>query len=219
MQGLIASSKASERSRGAASATRRTPSVLRYDPPHMAPPRIIGLTGPNSSGKGETAAILQETFGYSRHSLSDVLRDEARRRGLEPVRDVLIPLGNELRRDHGAGVLATLVLPHLVPPALVDSIRSPAEVAVLRSLPGFVLIAVEAPLPLRFDRSLARARPGDALTMDEFQAKEARENTSDPAAQQLRATAELADVTISNEGTLDQLRARLMAIIGSPPPP
>jgi dephospho-CoA kinase len=179
----------------------------------MRPP-VIGLTGPNSSGKGVTADWLRERHGYRPHSLSDVLREEARRRGLEPVRGVLIPLGNELRRERGAGALAELVLPQLVPPALVDSIRNPEEVAVLRRVPGFVLVAIDAPIELRFTRSLERRRPGDPETVDDFRGREEQENTSDPAAQQLRATSALADVHLSNEGSLDDLRRQVDALIG-----
>ena len=170
----------------------------------MLPP-YLGLTGPNSSGKGEIAAHLQSHHGYSAVSLSDVLRDEARQRGLDPVRGVLIPLGNELRARLGPGALAELVLPRLQPLTLVDSIRNPEEVAVLRRLPGFVLLGVEAPLPLRFERSLERARPGDPHSLAEFGAREEQENSSDPKAQQLRATAALADHVVSNAGTLGDL--------------
>jgi len=179
-------------------------------------PRIVGLTGPNSSGKGATADVLVSELGYAAHSLSDVVRDEARRRGLEPVRDVLIPLGNELRQVGGPGALAERILPRLEPPALVDSIRNPAEVEVLRRLEGFVLLAIDAPVELRFRRSLERARPGDAVTLEDFRDKEQRENSTDPKAQQLAATAALADRVLVNDGSLDDLRARLLALLSAP---
>jgi dephospho-CoA kinase len=179
----------------------------------MPRPPVIGITGPNSSGKGETADILRAELGYVSHSLSDVLRKEARRRGLEPVRDVLIPLGNELRRFMGPGALAEMIIGELTPPALVDSIRNPAEVEVLRRVPGFVLLAIDAPVAVRHERSLRRARPGDPATLDEFIEKELRENSTDPAAQQLRATAALADAVVSNEGSIDDLRRAVLALV------
>ena len=174
----------------------------------------VGLTGPNSAGKGEVAEHLASAHGYHVHSLSDVLRAEARRRGLEPVRGVLIPLGNELRAARGPGALAEMILGELVPPALVDSIRNPEEVAVLRRLPGFMLIAVDASLELRFRRSLARQRPGDPATLDEFREREEQENSTDPAAQQLRATARLADHELRNDGTVADLHRAIDALIG-----
>lgn len=173
----------------------------------MTLPRYIGLTGPNAAGKGVVADHLRDAHGFAVRSLSDVIRAEARRRGEEPVRDVLIAIGNELRGRHGPGALARLIRPELRPPAVVDSIRNPAEVAELRTLDGFVLIAVVAPEAVRFERSLVRARAGDPRTLEAFREREARENTSDPSCQQIDATRALADVTLENSGTLEDLRA------------
>lgn len=179
----------------------------------MTKPPYIGLTGPNASGKGEVAAYLEQAHGYHCRSLSDVIRKEARRRGQEPVRGVLIPLGNELRAKHGPGALAELILPDLDPPALIDSIRNPVEVEILRGLQGFVLLAVAAPEEVRFERSLARARPGDPQTRAEYREREAQENSTDPAAQQLTATAELADAVVVNDAGLDDLAGKLDALL------
>ena len=50
---------------------------------------LIGLTGHNASGKGEVAKYLEsKSFYYC--SLSDVIRDEIRRRGQSPSRDNMI---------------------------------------------------------------------------------------------------------------------------------
>ena len=179
----------------------------------MSLPPYVGLTGPNASGKGEVAAWLESEHGYRCRSLSDVIREEARRRGQEPVREVLIALGTELRAEHGAGALAELILRDLEPPALIDSIRNPAEVEVLRRLPGFVLLGIEAPLDLRFERSVERGRPGDPASLAEFEAREAQENTSNPAAQQLAATAALADAVVGNAGSLEELAREVERIL------
>jgi hypothetical protein len=97
------------------------------------------------------------------HSLSDVVREEAAARGLPPERGPLIAVGNELRRALGPGALAERILPRLGERDVVDSIRNPAEVEVLRRAPGFLLVAVRATQATRFARSLARARPGDPV--------------------------------------------------------
>ena len=66
---------------------------------------IIGLTGPNASGKGEAAEYLINK-GYRYSSLSDIIRQEAKKLRIAPTRDNLINLGNAMRRKHGAAVLA-----------------------------------------------------------------------------------------------------------------
>lgn len=173
---------------------------------------IIGLTGPNAAGKGEVAAILRR-HGLHCHSLSDVVREEAERRGLSSTRENLIRIGNELRRRHGPGVLARKVGRRLRGRDVVDSIRNPAEVEVLRGYPGFVLLGVDAPRRLRFRRSLRRARAGDALTLREFVLKERLENSRRDHAQQLARTLALADVRVRNDRTLRVLEGRVRRVL------
>jgi len=179
---------------------------------------VLGLTGPNASGKGEIATYLAGR-GFTLHSLSDVVREEAAARGLRPEREHLIRIGNLLRDEHGPGVLAERILLRLTGRDVVDSIRNPAEVAVLRRLPHFILAGVRAPLEVRFHRSLQRARPGDPRTLDEFRERELQENSQDPNAQQLLATFQLADHVIDNEGRREELVQTLEQLLDDPPQP
>ena len=169
---------------------------------------VVGLTGPNASGKGEAATFLASR-GFSVRSLSDVVRDEATRRGLDHSRDNLIRVGVEMRTRHGPGALARRVLPRLKGRAVVDSIRNPGEVAVLRKLPRFLLLGIDAPQALRFRRSLLRGRIGDGATLEEFARKEELENSKTRAGQQLLATLAQADIVIDNDGTIEDLRRKV----------
>jgi len=147
--------------------------------------------------------------GFAVHSLSDIVREAAAQRGLPPEREHLIRVGNLLRREGGHGVLAARLLARLGRRDVVDSIRHPEEVAVLRSLPRFVLVGVTAPLETRFRRSLARARPGDPLSLEAFRQREEQENSADPGSQQLEATFRLADRIVENGGDLAALRGQI----------
>jgi len=175
---------------------------------------ILGLTGPNAAGKGEVASHL-ERCGFKLHSLSDIVREEAARQGFPPEREHLIRIGNQLRRELGAGALATRILSRLGPRDVVDSIRNPAEVAVLREREEFVLLGVSAQPETRFKRSLERGRPGDPETFEEFQERERQENSSDPGAQQLGATFQLADQIVRNDGNLELLRSAVDDLLAS----
>jgi dephospho-CoA kinase len=172
----------------------------------------VGLTGPNASGKGEVAKFLA-AHGFQVYSLSDVVRREATRIGLDHGRDNLIRVGVRLRARGGPGALAGRILPRLRGQAVVDSIRNPGEVAVLRRLPRFLLLGVDAPQALRFERSLRRGRIGDGATLEEFARKEARENSTTEAGQQLQATLAMADCVVDNDSTLDALHARVRAAL------
>jgi len=137
------------------------------------------------------------------------VREEATRSGLDHSRDNLIRVGVEMRTRDGAGALAKSVLPRLTGRSVVDSIRNPGEVDVLRGLGSFVLLGIDAPQEMRFDRSLRRGRVGDGATLEEFASKERRENSTTVAGQQLVATLALADVLIENDGTIAALRGKV----------
>ena len=176
---------------------------------------IIGLTGRNASGKTELSEYLKKR-GFEYYSLSDEIREEIRRRGLQITREVLIVIGNELRSSFGAGVLAERILQRVGHDrnCVVDSIRNPSEVAVLKRRPDFTLLAVQADEAVRFERSRLRGREGAAQTREQFIAEERKElNPSDPVAQQLIKTQSLADIVIDNNGTVEQLHRRLDEIL------
>jgi dephospho-CoA kinase len=176
------------------------------------PARLIGLTGTNGAGKGEAAAFF-ERHGFARYSLSDVLREELARRGLDPTRDNLIRVGNELRRTFGPDVLARRVMERVHGDAVIDSIRHPGEVAFLREQAGFVLLAVDAPPAVRFERVRRRGRDESAATLEAFIAKEREEMTDRPEGQQLHRCLALADRTIVNDSTLEEFDRRLKELL------
>jgi len=174
--------------------------------------RLIGLTGTNGAGKGEAAAFFRAR-GYAYASLSDILRDELRARGLEVTRDNLIRLGNELRQAFGADILARRTVANLTGPSVIDSIRNMREVAFLRAQAGFVLLAFDAPVEIRFARVQARGRNESAASLKDFREKEAEERAGGNAAQQLEACIAAADRLIWNAGTIEDLHRELEKLL------
>ena len=167
---------------------------------------LIGLTGRNASGKGEVARYLQKKSFYY-YSLSDVIRDEIRARGLEPARENLITIGNELRQRYGANILAERILAKIEDDKhyIIDSIRNPAEVDAFRAAKHFKLIRVEAPTEVRFQRILKRHRESDPSTFEEFIELENREAEGDDTSQNLVKVALMADHSLANDTTLEKL--------------
>ena len=136
---------------------------------------VLGITGPNCAGKDSVAHVL-EGEGFERWSLSDVLREELRRRQVPVTREALIALGVELREREGPAVLAARVRRlWRTDRVAVVSVRSPAEVRSLREVPGFLLLGVDAPVEVRFERERRRNREGAVRTLEAFVALEARE--------------------------------------------
>jgi len=177
---------------------------------------IIGLSGRNGAGKGEVLAFLESRSFYP-YSLSDVIRDDLRRQGVEETRERMIATGNAIREKHGPGGLATLLADKLAPDRnyVVDSVRHPAEVEVLRSRTHrFQLVWVDADERVRLERIRARGRPGDPQTLEALRELEGRElRSDDPSAQQLLAVQELADHVLVNDGTVAELQAKVQALL------
>ena len=173
---------------------------------------IIGLTGKNASGKGEAANYLK-TKGFVYYSLSDVIREEATKRGLGHSRGNLINLGNELRQKFGPKYLAEQINNKIKQQLktsksqnfVIDSIRSPFEAKELMKNKEFMLVGVDAPIELRFKRLLERNRIGDAKTLEDFKKQEQRENLKSDTNQQLDETFKLSNKLIVNDGALEDL--------------
>ncbi len=171
---------------------------------------IIGLTGANASGKGEAAGYLKSK-GFEYYSLSDILREQAKAKGIEPSRENLIRLGNELREKDGPSALADLAIKKIKGKNnyVIDSIRNPFEIKALRKLNNFTLIGVDAPLEIRFKRAIARSRPGDPCTLQEFIDKERKENMLSSTNQQLENCLKMADILIINDSTIEGFHKKI----------
>jgi dCMP deaminase len=187
---------------------------------------ILGVTGYFAAGKDTLAEYLQEK-NFVHISLSDMIREEIRSRRQRVTLKRLTETGNELRRRYGAGILAVRALKAMnrYSRYVVTSIRHPGEVETLRIRPDFFLLFVDAPQRVRYERSAARARPGDDLpTFKEFVEAEKRQLAGDdPDAQQLAACRKEADLVLQNKGSVEQFRAQvdeaLRAIILEHMPP
>lgn len=166
---------------------------------------IIGVTGFFCAGKDTFAEFLQRRSFYH-ISLSDMIREEIRRRGMDVTHERTVEVGNELRHRFGPQVLAELALAQIDPMKnyVVTSIRNPGEIAILRSRPDFVLVFLDASARKRYERSLERGRSGDVTSFADFQAAEAAQMASDdPMAQQLLFCRENADLILKNNGSVE----------------
>jgi len=170
--------------------------------------RLIGLTGTNAAGKGEVAAFYRKK-GYDYISLSDLIREELKNRSLPASRENLIAVGNELRENFGPDILARRAASRISGKTVIDSIRHPAEIEYLRSLGSFILLAVDAPVEIRFERAKKRGRDESASTLEEFIKQENREKGNGGNNQQLDRCLALADLMIINDGSLEELQQKL----------
>jgi dCMP deaminase len=180
---------------------------------------ILGVTGHYAAGKDTVGDILKEER-FHQISLSDFIREEAKRRKIKDTRENLINIGNELRKKQGSGVLARLALQKMEwdKNYIVTSIRNPVEVEVLRTKQNFALINVTAAQKIRWgrmqERKTTEKRNDEISTFEEFKKLEEQEATSsDPTKQQVATVMAMADIVITNDGTREELKKKVVKIL------
>ena len=178
---------------------------------------LLGVTGRNAAGK----TTIVEWFvnqGWEGCSCSDAIRHWLRENGQEITRENLTQGGRTLRSKGGGGVLAEMLLERMDSKknTIIDSIRTPDEVHALRSRDDFLLLEVNVPLDLRWQRMQERARDGDPINYEFFLKQEDSEAIAENSSgQALIATAELSDIVINNDGTLSELYDSLEILISN----
>jgi len=177
---------------------------------------IIGLTGMYCSGKDSVSEYLANKYGFIHSSLSDRIREELERRGVEITRDNLIKVANELREKFGHAILAERTLNALKGKEgdyAINSIRHPAEVKELKKNGQFFLVEVRAPLKMRFERIKERNREQDPKTLAELKEKEQLESQQSGPGQQLTNVIKMADCVVTNDGSLNELYKKLDKLV------
>ncbi len=170
---------------------------------------IIGLTGTFAAGKGTVAEYLIGK-GFQYYSLSDELRLLLREKSISSTRDNLQKAGNTLRAKYGPGFLAELIVRRLrgapsVQNSVVDGIRNPGEAEALGKLKDFYLVAVDAPVDIRYERARRRGSERDPKSFSVFLTQEKREMAGKGTEQQVAACIREASFTITNDGDYKKL--------------
>ncbi|RLI10732.1 dephospho-CoA kinase [Candidatus Bathyarchaeota archaeon] len=165
---------------------------------------LICLAGMPGSGKSIVAEVARE-LGFTVVSMGDAVREEARRRGIEPTGENMRKLMRELRAERGPAVVAELCFPLIdgaAGPVLVEGIRSLEEVRAFRSRYGrAILIAIHSSPRTRFERLRARGRPDDPRSWEEFEERDRAELEVG-----IGSAIAMADHMLVNEGTVEELR-------------
>jgi dephospho-CoA kinase len=146
-------------------------------------------------------------------NMGDAVRDEAKKRNLEPTGENLGKLMLELRKNNGPGAVAELIETKIKNSEsdviVIDGIRSNEEIQVLRKNGTVKLLSIHASTDTRYDFLSNRGRLDDPKSRNNFNVRDSREigvGISTPIA--------LADESISNNNlTIDELIEKAYEII------
>jgi len=172
---------------------------------------IIAFVGYPLSGKSTAGEVAKE-LGIPVVTMGDVVREEAINRGLEPNSENLGRIAAELREKEEMDAIAKRCIPKirsLGPVVLVDGIRGIAEVKTFKNaFDDFVLIAIECPIEIRFERAKKRRRGDDATKMEDLIERDRREESWG-----LKEAMEIADFTIENTGNIEEFKDKVRALL------
>ena len=174
---------------------------------------IICLTGMPGAGKSSVASFLKQK-GFDVVTMGDVVREEAKRQGLEPTDINLGKMMLKLRQDLGPGAVGYVVLQKITRDGgssnvVIDGIRSIAEVEVLKKVGHVRLLAIHASQDTRFKHIKERGRADAPSNTNEFAARDKRELSVGVS----EAIAFANEVISNNDLTLEQLKLRAYDIV------
>ncbi len=180
---------------------------------------IIGLTGTIGSGKSSIASYLKNK-GFQYITISDIIREEAIKKGIFIQRKELQDLGNQMRKLKGNNYWAQRVIKKISQDEnwIIDGIRNLGEVEELKKLENFILVGIDAPEELRLIRAKRRNSEkvsSDPKDIEELKHLEARDRgIGEPDyGQQVLKCLQIAEHTIINDKSLEELHNRIDQIL------
>jgi len=184
----------------------------------MSPTSVIAVLGQNGSGKDEVVKYLSRCYGIPLLSTGALVRQLAAEKSIEPTRPNLQQISEEYFREKGRGAFVRLMVEEIKDKGLkavdITGIRSPEDVKILRDAFGkdFFLFNVYVTDPrVRFQRMTKRAEERDPASYEQFLANDRREEEIF----HISEAARLADVSLSNDGTLADLHRQIEQVLAS----
>jgi dephospho-CoA kinase len=185
------------------------------DEHRLAEATVIATVGLPGSGKSEAATVARE-LGVPVVTMGDVVREECRKRGLDPATDHGT-VAKRLREEGGPAAIAEASLPAIesaleeAGTVLVDGVRSDAEVDRFETAfaEEFVLVSVEAPFETRARRLDLRGRDaGDEEGGESLAERDERERAFG-----MGTAMDRADVTVDNDRSLELFHDRIRDLL------
>ena len=180
--------------------------------------KVIGAVGDIGSGKDEVLKYLRDRYGVPYLSTGDIVRRMAQEDGVEGTRENLEAISKRCFTEMGRGCFVRMAAQEIMKRgwevAGISGVRSPDDVAVMKEMfgSGFVLVRVDINDPrIRFERVRLRSERRDPLTWEAFQEQDKNEEQEF----HINRAEAMADYSIDNSGTLEDLHKQLDELVAS----
>jgi dephospho-CoA kinase len=167
---------------------------------------VIGLTGEKLSGKGTASAYLVKKYAAKHYRFSKILDDIIARLYLPKTRENQIDIALALREKFGNEIFAHVLKKDIEKDhqeiSVIDGIRYWEEYHILKTLTGFSLLNITAPLEIRYQRTMNRTEKEDEknMSLENFKKQE-----NAPTEIIIKELAKEADYQIINDKSFDDL--------------
>lgn len=175
--------------------------------------KLVLVTGMPGCGKEEFVGIAEEK-GLHVVRMGDVIRSEAKKKGIELSDANVGGLANDERLKHGYGIWAERTLPYLNKDdevVIIDGLRCPEELELFRERvenAELILMAIVSSPETRRKRLMRRGRKDDIISQGEFERRDKRELSWG-----IDKIIALADHILVNEGTVEDLRSNALKFL------
>lgn len=180
--------------------------------------KVVAFTGMPWAGKSEAVEIAKK-MEIPVFRMGGLVWREVEQRGL-PLNDENVgKIADQMRQRYGMDIWARKTLEEIEGMLsgderiiVIDGVRNLDEVACFKSYFGhaFILIAIIASSEIRYKRALTRKRKDDSGDIEVIKNRDKRELSWG-----LGTLIQYADITISNEGTIEQFRKQVEKVLSS----
>ena len=176
--------------------------------------KIIAFAGMPFSGKSEAVAIAKE-LDIPVIRMGDMVWEETRKQGYE-INDANVGMvANNMRNIYGMEIWASRTINKIKEMEnreclIIDGIRNIEEIEFFQKKLGadFTVVGIEVSDETRHKRALSRGRADDSGDLEKIKERDKRELLWG-----LAKVIETADINISNEGTVEELRNKIKEVL------
>lgn len=176
--------------------------------------KIIAFTGMPGSGKSEAVAIAKE-MKIPVVRMGDAVWEETKQRDLELTDNNVGMIATQMRETNGKDIWARHTIDKIkllstTECVIIDGIRNIEEIDTFKTILGsdFHLIAIEASPETRQKRVLQRKRTDDGTNLKDIKERDKRE-----MGWGLDKVLAVADIIVSNEGSVEEFHKKIKKIL------
>ncbi len=174
----------------------------------------LAFVGPPAVGKDAVSNYIEQKYKLTHISSGDIVREYVKDNNLGTLeRENLQKIANNLRTEKGGDVLVKIALEKTNNNLIISGLRAIDEVLTFKKHGGIV-ITITAPLEKRYNLAKLRERIGENVSLDEFKRiEETEQSNADKNSQNVFQVISMADIIISNDGTLEELYEKADKVI------